>query len=90
MRYVGATNGFITIPFVFEGIMIGVAASAVAYAIELVIYNYIAKSAFSSVAFISIIDAPTVAVPLFFGFIGVGMLTGIIGSVASLRKYLKS
>ena len=90
MRYVGATNGFITIPFVFEGIMIGVAASAVAYAIELVIYNYIAKSAFSSVAFISIIDAPTVAAPLFFGFIGVGMLTGIIGSVASLRKYLKS
>ncbi len=90
MRYVGATNGFITIPFVFEGIIIGVAASAVAYAIELVIYNYIAKSAFSSVAFISIIDAPTVAVPLFFGFIGVGMLTGIIGSVASLRKYLKS
>ena len=90
MRYVGATNGFITIPFVFEGIIIGVAASAVAYAIELVIYNYIAKSAFSNVAFISIIDAPTVAVPLFFGFIGVGMLTGIIGSVASLRKYLKS
>ncbi len=90
MRYVGATNSFITIPFVFEGIIIGFFASVVAYGIEIVLYNYIGSTALGSVAFLTIIEASSIAVPLFLGFIAVGMITGIIGSVASLRKYLKS
>ena len=90
MRYVGATNGFITIPFVFEGIIIGAAASIIAYFIEVVLYNYVGTTAIGDVSFISIIDSATIAVPMFAGFLLVGMLTGIIGSVTSLRKYLKS
>ena len=90
MRYVGATNAFITFPFVFEGIIIGVAASIVAYGIEIFLYNYISKTALVGVSFVSIIEASKVAVPLAAGFVIVGILTGIIGSVFSLRKYLKS
>lgn len=90
MRYVGATNGFITMPFVFEGMIIGVAASVVAYFIEYLIYNYISRATFGSVSFITVIPIAKIAVPLIAGFILVGMITGIIGSVASLRKYLKS
>ncbi|MBQ2730276.1 MAG: permease-like cell division protein FtsX [Clostridia bacterium] len=90
MRYVGATNGFITMPFVFEGVIIGVFASILAYALEIVLYNYIGKTALGDVSFINIIDTPVVAVPLLGGFIVVGVITGIIGSVTSLRKYLKS
>ncbi len=90
MRYVGATNTFITMPFVFEGVIIGVVASAVAYLIEMFLYNYVGKTALGSVSFVSIIDNNTVALPLLGGFVLVGILTGIIGSCASLRKYLKS
>lgn len=90
MRYVGATNGFITIPFVFEGMIIGVFASAIAYGIEIFLYNYLGTTALGSVSFITIMDTAVIAVPLAIGFICVGILTGIIGSVTSLRKYLKS
>lgn len=90
MRYVGATNTFITMPFVFEGVMIGGAASVVAYVIELVLYNYVCKTALSDISFVSLIEPSKMAFPLAVGFLLVGMLTGIIGSVTSLRKYLKS
>lgn len=90
MRYVGATNTFITMPFVFEGMIIGGVASTIAYLIEMVLYNYVSKTALGSVAFVSIIGERTVALPLLAGFIVVGVLTGIIGSSASLRKYLQS
>ena len=90
MRYVGATNGFITIPFVFEGMIIGLAASLIAYLIEFFIYNYIGTTSLGSLSFITIISTKKIALPMLGGFAGVGMLTGIIGSSASLRKYLKS
>jgi len=90
MRYVGATNTFITMPFVFEGVIIGACASVIAYIIEMLLYNYVGKTALGSVSFISIIGEKAVALPLLCGFIVVGILTGIIGSSASLRKYLKS
>lgn len=90
MRYVGATNTFITLPFVFEGVIIGVAASTVAYIVEALLYTYVSTTGLGDVSFIAIIEMSKIAVPLFIGFILVGMLTGIIGSVASLRKYLKS
>ena len=90
MRYVGATNSFITIPFIFEGVIIGCCASAVAYCIEMLLYNYVGNTALGSVSFISVFDTSAVAAPMLAGFLIVGMLTGIIGSVASLRKYLNS
>jgi cell division transport system permease protein len=90
MRYVGATNTFITMPFVFEGVIIGGIASIIAFLIEMFLYNYVGKTALGSVSFVTIIDAKAVVIPLICGFIAVGVITGIIGSSASLRKYLKS
>lgn len=90
MRYVGATNSFITIPFVFEGMIIGLLASGIAYGIEFFLYNYVGTTSLGSVSFVTIISAKKIALPMLAGFAGVGMLTGIIGSSASLRKYLKS
>lgn len=90
MRYVGATNGFITFPFVLEGVIIGGAASIVAYGIEMLLYNYVSTTALVGVSFVTIIETAKIAAPLAVGFVVVGMLTGVIGSVFSLRKYLKS
>jgi len=90
MRYVGATNTFITLPFVFEGVIIGVTASIVAYVIEALLYTYISTTGIGDVAFVTMIEMSKIAVPLAAGFVLVGIITGVIGSVASLRKYLKS
>ncbi len=90
MRYVGATNGFITLPFVFEGVIIGVAASALAFACQTYIYIYIERMAATDMQMISVLKYAEVCPFLIFGFLGIGILTGVIGSVASLNKYLKS
>lgn len=90
MRYVGATNGFITLPFLFEGVIIGVAASALAFAIQSYIYIYIVKMAATDMQMITVLSYKEICPILVVGFLIIGILTGIIGSVASLNKYLKS
>ena len=90
MRYVGATNGFITYPFIFEGVIIGGAASAWAFAIQSYIYVYIEKMAATDMQMITVLTYKEIWPLLVAGFLIIGILTGVIGSVASLRKYLKS
>ena len=89
MRYVGATGWFITLPFLFEGIIIGVVASTAAYFVEMYFYHYIEGMVMSDLQMITIVSFSSIQIPLLCGFIGVGVLAGIIGSSISLGKYLK-
>lgn len=90
MRYVGATNRFITLPFIFEGVIIGVVAAAIAYFIEMYLYIYIEGKAADSIQIISVLPFENLAIPLAAGFLAVGIITGVIGSIVSIRKNLKS
>ena len=90
MRYVGATGWFITLPFVLEGIIIGLFASAAAYFIEWYFYLYVEKMVASELQMITIVGFDTLQMPLLVGFLGVGILAGIVGSSISLGKYLKA
>ena len=80
MRYVGATGWFISLPFVFEGIFIGLFASVIGYFIEWYVYY---------LQMISIVPFNDIKDIVLIGFIGIGVVTGIIGSCISLGKYLK-
>ena len=90
MRYVGATNWFITLPFIFEGAIIGIFAGGVAYLIEAYAYNYIEKMVVADLNMITFIPMAEIRMILFAGFMIVGIGTGIIGSLISIGKYLKS
>jgi cell division transport system permease protein len=90
MRYVGATGWFITLPFVLEGIVIGLFASAAAYFIEWYFYLYVEKMVASELQMITIVGFDALQMPLLVGFLGVGVLAGIVGSSISLGKYLKA
>ena len=90
MRYVGATKAFITTPFVFEGVIIGMVASIASYIVEYYTYMYIHNAILTKFSFISVVDFSSFGGLLLAGFIGLGVLTGIIGSVISLHKYLKA
>lgn len=90
MRYVGATGWFITLPFVFEGIIIGVFASIIAYFVEWYIYSYIETMVISELRMLSILQFTDINIFVLFGFIGLGIVAGITGSSISLSKYLKS
>ncbi len=88
MRYVGATGWFITLPFIFEGIFIGLVASVAGYFIEWYVYGYIEKMVVNDLQMISLVQFSDISGIVLTAFIGIGIITGIIGSLISLGKYL--
>lgn len=95
MKYVGATNGFIRLPFIVEGISLGVISGGISYGIIYFAYDYLVKwvSSQSATWFSQIISdlVPFSAVSeyLLFGFIGGGAFIGLFGCVAFIGKHLK-
>lgn len=90
MRYVGATGWFITLPFVFEGIIIGLFASGIAFGMISCIYGYIEKAVAADLDMLTLIPLAEIDLWLLLGFVTVGVITGIVGSCISIGKYLKS
>lgn len=90
MRYVGATGWFITLPFIFEGIIIGIFSSVIAYFAEWYIYTYIETMFMTDLQMISILAFSDIKNTVLIGFMALGIVAGIIGSSISLNKYLKS
>lgn len=89
MRYVGATGWFISLPFVIEGIIIGLFASISAYFIEWYIYSYIESMFMADLQMITILQFADISHLMLIAFIGIGIVTGIVGSSISLSKYLR-
>ncbi|MBC3514966.1 permease-like cell division protein FtsX [Neobittarella massiliensis] len=95
MKYVGATNGFIRMPFVIEGMLIGLISAVIAYVAIYFGYATIMDGLgqFSSPFITSLADSFIPFKDIWFyvlgGFVGGGMLTGVLGSVVSMRKHLK-
>ena len=90
MKLVGASNWFVRIPFIFEGVVQGLigAAFAVAamYALKQVITNAIARdSTFSAGFYITNGDAFTIGIWVLLA----GCVVGAIGSVIGLRRFLE-
>ena len=90
MRYVGATGWFITLPFLIEGIVIGLLASAAAFFVEWYFYGYIETMVMSDLQMITIVTFNELKKYVLAGFVALGIFTGIVGSSISLGKYLKS
>ena len=90
MRYVGATGWFITLPFLIEGIVIGLLASAAAFFVEWYFYGYIETMVMSDLQMITIVTFNELKKYVLAGFVALGIFTGIVGSSISFGKYLKS
>ena len=88
MRSVGATRRFIRFPFVVEGITLGVIAGGVTYGIIYGVYELVVRFVDLGKDFTPIPFA-SVWWQLLVGFMGIGVLIGVIGSSISLSRYLK-
>lgn len=90
MRYVGATGAFITMPFIVEGIIIGLFAAIIATGIQYYLYSYVIGDI--------IVSYEIGIMPPFTDYLGfvilvfgaIGLFAGIIASSMSLKKYLKA
>ena len=90
MKSVGATNSFVQLPFVVEGMILGIVSGFVSLGAVWGVYE-IAVSKFSSV-FTSIglkaVAFTDNALPLLGGFLLVGIISGVGGSLSTMHKYL--
>ena len=91
MKIVGATNAFIRWPFVFEGFILGLLGSLLAFLAQWGIYTIVTDAIVtgSSGGFIHTIPFTQTALPLLVIFIAIGFGVGILGSSMAIRKYLK-
>ncbi len=89
MKMIGATNGFIRLPFVIEGVLIGIAGALIAIFLQWGVYEYIVAGALSGISFIPTIPFGECVGYLVLTFFGTGVLVGGVGSAITLRKFLK-
>ena len=90
MKYVGASNGFIRWPFLFEGMVIGFLGSG--FASFILWEGY--KTVVSEMAAAGLVFIPMIPLWPFMGYttliiLAAGIVIGVMGSAISLRKYMK-
>ena len=92
MKYVGATNGFIRVPFIIEGIVIGIIASIISILLVGVGYNFFAdaimKSPTAQKIGLDLLSFDKLFRQIILVYLGLGAGIGIVGSSISMRKYL--
>ena len=90
MKYIGATDRFIRMPFIFEGVMIGFAGAVISYILMCSCYALILRyMSVTEFELFSIVSMKPVAIWLAVVFTVVGSFIGMLGSIISMRKYLK-
>lgn len=96
MKYVGATDGFIRFPFMVEGLILGVISALLAFLLIWAGYSSLLNTiqndlsiSFVAKALESFLPFKEVALRLGLSFLGAGVVTGILGSMISVRSHLK-
>jgi len=90
MKMVGATNGFIRWPFIYEGFILGIVGSMAAFAAIWAIYGVVVtKVAEMEAGFLTVMPFSAVSAPLLLIFGGIGFGVGVGGSGIALNRYLK-
>ena len=93
MKYVGATNNFIRWPFIVEGMIIGVFASTISIVLVGGAYSLLAEKAvnasFMQTINMSLVGFKDMISSIIFVYMLLGIGIGALGSVISMRKYLK-
>lgn len=88
MRSVGATGAFIRIPFMVEGMTLGILSGGVAFFLVWLLYVKLLGLLPQTTAMFSLVPFKEVWGVLLLGFVVIGMLTGMLGSAIATGKYL--
>ncbi len=88
MKYVGATDTFIQLPYFLEGIIIGLFSGILSVIILYVVYSKILSPTISEIGFFVPVPFSSVASLYTICFIIAGGIVGMIGSVFPVKKYL--
>ena len=91
MRMVGATNGFIRWPFVYEGFLLGFLSAAIAFFLQWGLYAAVAQGVDTNdtLQLIHIIPFQQLWPAVAGIFAAAGIVIGVGGSLSAIRKFLQ-
>lgn len=93
MKYLGATDSFIRLPFIIEGILIGIIGCIIPiYAIRkgyTLLIDLVGSVLGSFMGGIHMVPVTTIMQSLVPMFVGISVGIGVLGSIIAIRKHLK-
>ncbi len=90
MKMVGATNGFIRLPFVVEGFLLGMIGAGAAFGLEWVLYDTLVErvAIMDTFNMFTFVPFQELLMPMILIFGACGMFVGVVGSWTSIRKFM--
>jgi len=90
MKMVGATNGFIRLPYIVEGFTLGIFSAAAAFGLEWLLYDWLLRELeeADTLKMFQFVPFQQLLLPMIAIFAGAGLFVGIVGSWTSIRKFL--
>ena len=91
MRMVGATNGFIRWPFVYEGFLMGILSAALSFGLLWGLYIAVTQGVETNdtLQLIRVVPFEQMWKPVAATFAGAGIVIGVGGSLSAIRKFLQ-
>lgn len=89
MKYCGAADFFIKLPFFIEGVLIGLVSGIIGYVVLRFLYSYTLMPILQEFGFFSPVSFTTGLPVLLLVFLALGSVVGGFGSVIPLKKYLE-
>ncbi len=89
MKAVGATDAFVRIPFIVEGMIIGLISAVISEGLLYFCYRVATETIISTLGTSDIVKYGDMALILFALFAGIGIIAGVLGSAIMIGKYLK-
>ena len=86
----GATNGFIRLPFIVEGFTLGMIGAVLAFGLEWVAYDALVQkiSQVDALKLFTFVPFENLLVPMLIVFGAAGLFVGVVGSWTSIRKFM--
>lgn len=90
MKMVGATNGFIRLPFVVEGFILGMTGAAIAFGLQWLLYDGLLSriAMIDTLKLINLVPFRQLLEPIAITFAATGVFVGVVGSWNSIRKFM--
>ena len=89
MKVLGATNWFVRFPFIMEGIILGLLGASLALTALHFVYYALVKQMQITLPFIQLVTDKEQILPYMGSLLGLGLAIGAVGSMISMRKFLK-
>ena len=92
MKYVGATNWYIRVPYIIEGALVGLMGALVAFFGVFLLYGQIYGSLMAGAdadMVLAMMPQHEIAIPLLLLCLTIGISVGSAGSAVSVRRYIK-